>query len=55
MKRVLNLRTVTLSDVLHGIGKADKEVQIKYSSAEEFKTSAKILKLMDGFKVQSVE
>ncbi len=51
VKRVLNLRTVTLSDVLHRIGKADEEVQIKYSSIKEFKTLAKHLKIMDDLRV----
>ena len=49
VKHVLDLKTATVSEILHGQGK--EEVQVKYSSTKEFGAFAKRFKLMDDLKV----
>ena len=49
VKRVLNLKEVRLSEVLHSRRK--EEIQIEYSSIKEFQSFAKHLKIMSDLRV----
>lgn len=52
VQQVYNSSVVTFNELKHGLIRHDRPVRIQYNTKDSYKITAKMLGLMDDFKVQ---